>query len=938
MKISKNNPAVAEIVGAMLLLVIAVAAFSVIYLNILSNPGPSEETYITIIGSTETILEQAPNPLANVVTSVIFKHQRGEGINLDSIVQIKIAGIPLEGKYPLYVSDLLDDTFEEDGKWNIGEPLIYEFEKNLTLKNVEIEATIIDKTSNSIVFWGILQPGYVIPPYGRGGIWHFNESHWDGTLGEVRDSSGNRNHGTAYYDANTVIDNVSGLTNRSGYFNYIDGINDFVVVPDAYSLDLKNQVTMEAWIKPYNFDVSGIFRLENKFGITPYITHVYKNVYVVVSEDQIKGGIIQTVNITPYVKLSDDSLIDKFEGFGLATSEKNLRPIVTHASNDIYLIAYIDKDLYIHLKTFNISLNGIINYTGKDKVFIDTLSVNNVPNRPSIIKVTDEVFAIAYWSSPSVGILKTVKIYSNNGTIEYTGNMIEYDKIMGYEPNIIHVDGDVFAIAYRGPSNKGFIKTFNISSDGAIEYTGNILTFDDIKGYEPSIIHVDGDVFAIAYRGPFNKGIIKTFNIYSDGNIKSTGSNNTFESSYCFNPHMIYHSENYYIIVYATDAIGDSQGKYITIEIADNGSITNIGLTELFDQKRCYNPLAIKISDRIFAVVYEGFVAHTGNLITVIVEYPSDVYSKGIYKYGSYGIYANATKVFVNINKITINASIIPDSWNYVVLTYDKNAPSNQMKLYVNGTLKAYRTLIDSIKITDSNLLFGDLFYGLIDEIAIHDIVLSEQKIKNHYINPGVFENEPSVPSLPPIISNVASSEITYNSAKITWDTDKQSNSTVIYSTTTPPTNIISDSSMITSHSIVITGLLSGTKYFYEVQSTDQEGYTVIENNGSNYYTFTTENRVPNVPSNPNPVNGAVNVNKNAVLSWTGGDPDGDTVTYDVYFGTTNLPPKVVSNQSGTTYDPPGNMNSITMYYWKIVAWDNHGASTDGPIWNFTTK
>ena len=96
-------------------------------------------------------------------------------------------------------------------------------------------------------------------------------------------------------------------------------------------------------------------------------------------------------------------------------------------------------------------------------------------------------------------------------------------------------------------------------------------------------------------------------------------------------------------------------------------------------------------------------------------------------------------------------------------------------------------------------------------------------------------------------------------------------------------------------------------------------------------------NTPPNTPSTPSPANTATNVLLNATLSWTGGDLDGDLVTYDVYFGTTSSPLKVISNQSALSY-APGPLTYNTIYYWKIVAWDNHSASTKGPLWHFTTK
>jgi len=94
-------------------------------------------------------------------------------------------------------------------------------------------------------------------------------------------------------------------------------------------------------------------------------------------------------------------------------------------------------------------------------------------------------------------------------------------------------------------------------------------------------------------------------------------------------------------------------------------------------------------------------------------------------------------------------------------------------------------------------------------------------------------------------------------------------------------------------------------------------------------------NQAPNVPSDPSPEDAAAHVDVDADLFWTGGDPNSeDTVTYDVYFGTTDPPPQVAWDLSDTSYDP-GTMILGTTYYWQIVAWDNHDTSTAGPVWSF---
>jgi formylglycine-generating enzyme required for sulfatase activity len=94
----------------------------------------------------------------------------------------------------------------------------------------------------------------------------------------------------------------------------------------------------------------------------------------------------------------------------------------------------------------------------------------------------------------------------------------------------------------------------------------------------------------------------------------------------------------------------------------------------------------------------------------------------------------------------------------------------------------------------------------------------------------------------------------------------------------------------------------------------------------------------PHIPSNPTPANGSTNQSLTVDLSWTGGHPDGNPVTYDVFFEAgDDTPDELVSDdQTGTTYDP-GSLRAGTHYYWQIVARDVRGFTTKGPVWDFRT-
>ena len=96
------------------------------------------------------------------------------------------------------------------------------------------------------------------------------------------------------------------------------------------------------------------------------------------------------------------------------------------------------------------------------------------------------------------------------------------------------------------------------------------------------------------------------------------------------------------------------------------------------------------------------------------------------------------------------------------------------------------------------------------------------------------------------------------------------------------------------------------------------------------------DNAKPGKPSNPSPEDNETDVSLTTTISWDCVDPEGDSLTYDVYFGTSSNPSIVNSGQSSKNYDP-GTLIGETTYYWKINAHDNYSNSTTGDIWEFAT-
>ena len=99
----------------------------------------------------------------------------------------------------------------------------------------------------------------------------------------------------------------------------------------------------------------------------------------------------------------------------------------------------------------------------------------------------------------------------------------------------------------------------------------------------------------------------------------------------------------------------------------------------------------------------------------------------------------------------------------------------------------------------------------------------------------GIVQSGPAITGTAPVISSIASSTIG-TVASITWTTDQNSTSQVVYGLTSSYGSASSSASLVTSHSIRLTGLATSTMYHFAVVSTNGGGQTST----STDQTFTT--------------------------------------------------------------------------------------------------
>jgi hypothetical protein len=214
---------------------------------------------------------------------------------------------------------------------------------------------------------------------------------------------------------------------------------------------------------------------------------------------------------------------------------------------------------------------------------------------------------------------------------------------------------------------------------------------------------------------------------------------------------------------------------------------------------------------------------------------------------------------------------------------------------------------------TITDLLFG-AFNGTITKAFYSEYRFSGT------LSPGETKTiNAALTPVPPTISNVVVSNITKNSATITWTTDQPASSYVEYGATTSYGSLATDSALTSSHTIILTNLLPATLYHFRVTSANEYGFSST----SVDYTFRTVTPpiilIITYPANGGTINRRDIMVKGTVVNNTGNETGvtvngGIAMVYGSEFVVNHVPLTEGSNTlTATATDVLGNIETTSI-------------------------
>lgn len=163
-------------------------------------------------------------------------------------------------------------------------------------------------------------------------------------------------------------------------------------------------------------------------------------------------------------------------------------------------------------------------------------------------------------------------------------------------------------------------------------------------------------------------------------------------------------------------------------------------------------------------------------------------------------------------------------STSTVTILWETNVPTDSLIHYGNNAALGSESTHDTALVTTHEVTLR----GLVPSTAYYFRIVARPSGAADAVSSELYDfatlAEPEFIDPAANITNVSASSITETSAHISWLSDESTVGSLEYGTTTAYDSILAAGTSATEHSIVLSGLMSGTKYHYRAKVVDSGG------------------------------------------------------------------------------------------------------------------
>lgn len=179
---------------------------------------------------------------------------------------------------------------------------------------------------------------------------------------------------------------------------------------------------------------------------------------------------------------------------------------------------------------------------------------------------------------------------------------------------------------------------------------------------------------------------------------------------------------------------GDAYWTNVTAGPASDGALYVNGSFEVKDNVNCGTNSSLDITD---AITIEAWVKADSFLPTrqAIVSKAAGAGGEAFIL----EIYGSGPRCYIGAER-AIGSNIATGQWYHLLATFDKDLPSNNIKLYIDGDFNAQATRTTAMSIVEYPARIGavgptatSFFHGIVDEVRIYDRALTVDEIKQNY-------------------------------------------------------------------------------------------------------------------------------------------------------------------------------------------------------------